>query len=55
MSFDQTVFLLDGIVIGVDTCLLIHFGGRIWDDFRGRRAARRRADAVDALTTEEQE
>jgi hypothetical protein len=62
VSPNQTLFLADGIVIGVDTCLLVHFGGRIWDDFQDRRAVRRantRADAVearvDALVGEERQ
>jgi hypothetical protein len=55
VTTDQLVILADGIVLGFDLALLIHFGGQIWDDFQGRRLLRRRAAGVDALTVEEQE
>jgi hypothetical protein len=62
VNAQQFVILADGIVIGADACLLVHFGGRIWDDFQDRRAVRRataKADAaearVDALVGEERQ
>lgn len=62
MNTDHIVLLVDGFALGIDTALLVHFGGRIWDDYRDRRAVRRattKADAiearVDALTAGGQE
>lgn len=51
MSTDQITIVIDGIVMGVDVTLLVHFGGRIWDDYQERRVIRRHAAAADARRT----
>lgn len=48
MTTDQFVFLIAGITIGFDTALLVHFGGRIWDDYQDRRAIRRATATAEA-------
>ena len=51
MTTDQLVILAEGVTIGVDACLLAHFGRRIWDNRQALRAARQaitKADARDA-------
>lgn len=57
MTADHLVILFDGIALGFDACLLLVLGGRIWDDYRDRRAIRQvtaaadaRQDRLDALT-----
>jgi hypothetical protein len=49
MTGDDLILLADGVAIGVDACLLVHFGGRIWDDFQDRRLLRRAAAKADAI------
>ena len=55
MTSNELVFLLDGIAVGFNAALVVHYGGKIWDDFQDRRAIRRhtkRLDEREALTVE---
>lgn len=48
MTADHLVILADGFALGFDAAVLLHFGGRIWDDHKDRRALARATAALDA-------